>query len=140
MRLAGFNFKKISAEKTKEISGEMKINTKMDFLSIEPIKAGLLKIKDELIKVEFSYIVSYDPNFAKIELTGEILLSVEPKIAKDILKEWKERKTSEDFRISVFNLILKKSNIKALQLEEELILPFHIPLPFLDKESFKEKR
>ncbi|VVB82233.1 Uncharacterised protein [uncultured archaeon] len=140
MRLAGFNFNKIIAEKTKEISGEMKISTKIDFLSIEPIKPGLLKIKDELIKVGFSYTVSYDPNFAKIELTGDILLAIEPKIAKDILREWKEKKTSEEFRISVFNLVLKKSNIKALQLEEELILPFHIPLPFLDKESFKEKK
>ena len=37
----------------------------------------------------------------------------------------------EEFRLSVFNLILKKSSLKALQLEEELNIPLHIAMPFL---------
>jgi len=140
MKFVGFVFNKISAEKMKEFAEGMKFNTKINFLSIESVKSNFLKIKEEIIKVNFSYTVSYDPDFAKIELAGDILISVEPKEAKNILTGWKEKKMSEDFRMPMFNLILRKSNIKALQLEEELGLMPHIPLPYLDKDSFKENK
>jgi hypothetical protein len=29
----------------------------------------------------------------------------------------------------MFNIVLKKSTIKALELEDELNLPYHIPIP-----------
>ncbi|GAG20549.1 unnamed protein product, partial [marine sediment metagenome] len=57
------------------------------------------------------------------------------KIAKDILKEWNDKKMSEDFRITLFNIILRKSNLKAIQLEDEMNLPIHIQLPSLKKED-----
>lgn len=140
MRLIGFNFTKLNAERLPNSPESIKFNTKINISSIEPLKSDLLKVKDELIKVDFIYSVLYEPDFAKLELSGNILLSVEPKIAREVLRGWKDKKTSEDFRIFIFNIILRKSNIKALQLEDELGLPPHIPLPSLNKEDLKEKK
>lgn len=123
MRLIGFNFNKISIERLNNKADKIKFNTKIDISSIEPLKSDVLKTKDEILKVDFVYSILYEPDFAKLELAGNILLSVEPKIAKDVLKGWKNKETSEDFRIFMFNIILRKSNIKALQLEESLAFP-----------------
>lgn len=140
MRLIGFNFNKISIEKFNKKVDSIKFNTKIDIASIESIKSDLIKIKDEPIKIDFVYSVLYEPEFAKLELAGSILLSVEPKIAREVLKGWKDKEINEDFKVFVFNIILRKANIKALTLEEELSLPPHISLPSLKKESFKEKK
>ncbi len=141
MRLIGFNFVKVGAEKlNRERIGNVKFNTKIDITSIDSINSDILKTKEELLKIDFVYSVAYEPEFAKVELMGNVILSVEPKIAREVLKGWKDKKTSEDFRIFMFNIILRKSNIKALQLEEDIGLPPHIPLPSLNKENLKEKK
>jgi len=140
MKVIGFNFTKISVEKKSENPGKIKFNTKIDISSIEPLKSDLLKSKDELFKVDFFYGVTYEPNFAKLELNGEIIMAVEPKIAREITKDWKDKKTSDDLRVFLFNVILRKSNIKSLQMEDELNLPPHIPLPSINKGNLQEKK
>jgi hypothetical protein len=140
MRLIGFNFTKISVERLKDITENLKFNTKIDISSIEPIHSNDFKVKDEPLKINFVYSVFYEPEFAKIELAGSIILSVEAKIAKEVLKGWKDKQLTEDFRISMFNIILRKANIKALELEEEVGLPTHLPLPSLNKNSLQEKK
>ncbi len=138
MRIIGFNFTKISIEKLKESSElkeELKINTQIDVPELTEVKSHLLKTKEEIIGAKFTYGVNYDPNFAKIELEGRILVAVEPKVAKEIFKQWKKKKMPEDFRLLLFNVVLKKSSLKALYLEEELNLPLHMPMPSLKKEQ-----
>jgi hypothetical protein len=139
MRLVGFDFKKISIERFKNQAENLKFNTKIDISSIDTIKSDVFKLREELLKIEFIYSVLYEPEFAKIELGGSIILAVDSKIAREVLKNWKDKKTLEEFRIFIFNIILRKSNIKALQLEDELGLPTHIPLPSLKKENIEEK-
>jgi hypothetical protein len=140
MRLVGFDFKKISIERFKDQVENLKFNTKVDISAVDTIKSDIFKSKEELLKIEFIYSVMYEPEFAKVELTGNIILAVEPRIAREVLKGWKDKQTSEEFRIFMFNIILRKSNIKALQLEDELGLPLHIPLPSLSKENMTEKK
>ncbi len=136
MRLIGFNFSKISAEKFKGKKGEkLKINTDMDIEDISKMEENLLKGKEEVIKVDFSYIINYNPNFAKIELKGTMLFSIDPKESKQLLKEWKKKKMPEDFRIGAFNIILKKASLKALEMEDELNLPYHVPMPSFKRQS-----
>lgn len=141
MRIIGFNFTKISIEKTKELSGvieKLSTNTKIDLPEIREIKSDILKTKDELLGISFAYHVEYEPKVAKINLEGKILLSADSKTIKEILKQWKKKNMPEDFRLLVFNTILKKSTLKALHLEEELNLPLHMPMPSFRKEE-KEK-
>ena len=138
MRIIGFNFTKISIEKLKEpseLKEQLKINTQIDVPELTEVKSHLLKTKEEIIGAKFMYGVNYDPGFAKIELEGRILVAVEPKVAKEIFKQWKKKKMPEDFRLLLFNVVLKKSSLKALYLEEELNLPLHMPMPSFKKEQ-----
>jgi len=139
MRLIGFNFNKINIEKFNDKVENLKINTKINVSKIKNIKSDFFKTKEEIIEVKFDYSINYDPDFAKIELAGSVILSIEPKIVKDILKKWEDKKMSEDFRIMLFNIILRKSSLRALQLEEEMNLPPHISLPVLKKQDNKKK-
>jgi len=138
MKIIGFNFTKISSEKLKEpseLKEQLKINTKIDVPELTEVKSHILKTKEELIGAKFVYGVDYNPGFAKVELEGRILVSVEPKVAKEIFKQWKKKKMPEDFRLLLFNVILKKSSLKALHLEEDLNLPLHMPMPSFKKEQ-----
>lgn len=138
MKILGFNFNKINTEKFLDKIENLKINTKIDVSEINTIKSDFLKTKEELLGINFNYDISYDPDFAKISFAGKIIFSVESKKAKEILKQWKDKKMPEDFKVILFNVILRKSNIKALQLEDEMNLPLHVSLPSLKKQEKKE--
>ena len=138
MRLVTFNFKKINIEKFLDSFKGVKINTKINISKIEVVKSEALTKKEGLIKVNFSYNINYDPDVAKIDLKGKVLLVTTNEQAKEIEEMWKKQKMTEDFRILLFNIILRKSNIKALELEEQLGLPLHIPLPTLKKQQKEE--
>jgi hypothetical protein len=135
MRLINFNFTKLYGERLKDTVSEIKFNTKIDILSISPLKSDFLRIKEELIKIEFKYSILYEPGLASIELGGIMVLSIEPRIAREVLKGWKEKETPEEFRLFMFNTILRKATLKALQIEEELNLPPHMPFPSFNKDS-----
>ena len=119
MRLIGFDFDKISVEKLSEIKDfkDLKINTNINVAEIESFESDMLKLKEDLLKVKFSYKINYNPDFAVMELAGNVILAMDNKMSKNVLKEWKDKKINSDFQIPLFNIILRKSNIKALQLE-----------------------
>lgn len=133
MRIIGFNFKKISAERKKDIKGKLEIKSDMD---IESIEKDNIDIAGEILKFSYTYSIKYEPGFAEIIFKGTILVvpDKQPDI-KNILKEWKKKKLPEELRIFIYNFIMTKCNLKALQLEEEFALPSHIPLPRLSKQD-----
>ena len=135
MKLMGFNFSKISIEQTGKRKPETKIKTNLDVIEIVDAKSDVLKSKETILVVKFEYSINYTPDYAKLEFEGNIIISLESKEAKIVLKEWKKKKMSEEFKMKLFNIILMKSNVKALQLEEEMNIPYHIPLP-----SIKSKK
>lgn len=129
MRIIGFNFRKISAERKKEIKGKLEIKTHMD---IEKIEKEKLEIAGEVLRFSFVYEIDYNPNHAKISFEGIVLMKSDKKEDTDkILEEWKKNKVPDDIKLLVFNFVMTKCNLKALQLEEEFSLPPHIPLPKL---------
>lgn len=138
MRVIGFNFTKISVEKEAEVKEGLKIKTSIDVRGIKEVKTNLLKTKDELLEVTFSYGVNYEPQIAGIDLRGVVLVSLSQKESKDVLKEWKSNKNMpESFKYFVLNIIMRKSGLKAVSLEDEFGLPLHIPFPSIKKEDKK---
>ncbi len=130
---------KINIEKFSDNLEKLKMNTNIDISDIKQVKSDFLKSKEEIIGIKFSYIVNYSQNIAKVELNGSILVTTNPKISKDIIKQWKDKKIPEGFRIALFNIILRRSTIKALQLEDEMNLPPHINLPRVSNEQEKKE-
>jgi len=139
MQVINFNLTKLYGERFKDSASEIKFNTKVDIISISSLKSDLLRIKDELVKVDFVFGVLYEPDLAKIELSGTMVLSVEPRLAREVLKTWKEKGAPEEFRIFMFNVIMRKSSLKALEIEEELNLPPHLPFPSFNKGNLIKK-
>ena len=135
MRIIGFNFNKISIERKKKDSGKINIKTEIDVPEIKEVKSSIIKTGEIIVEVMFDYKIKYEPDFAEVSLAGNILITLEPKIAKDVLKQWKKKKIHEDFRIFLFNIILKKAALKALELEDELNLPLHMPMPSFKKQE-----
>ena len=131
MKILGINFTKLNAEKLSIDTKGVKIGTHIDLSEIREVKSDFFSNKEKVLGIKFSYEISYDPDFAKIKLAGNILISVNEQMSSQILEGWKTKNLPEEFRLSVFNLILKKSSLKALQLEEELNIPLHISMPFL---------
>ncbi len=131
MRLAGFNFNKISIERKKEKPEKVKISSNIEISNIEEIEMKLANKNEKLLNVFFDYILNYEPEFANIEFKGSMAIIIDEKMGKEVLKKWKEKETLKDFKLAVLNVIFKKCNIKALQLEEELGLPLHMPLASL---------
>jgi hypothetical protein len=134
MRIIGFNFTKIDAEKFSNNLKGLKISTNIDISDIKEVNADFFKSKEDLIVIEFSYTINYSENIAKLYFKGNMILSLDPKEAKELLDKWKNKEISENLRLTIFNTILKKSTLKAISVEEELNLPPHIPLP-----SFKSR-
>ena len=135
MKFIGFNFTKINVEKFSNKPDKLKINTKIDISKINFVKADFIE-NNELAKIDFNYIVDYEPNFAKIFISGEIFISDKVEIIKDFVKKWeKNQQIVEEHKIFVYNIILRKSGLKALQLEDEMNLPLHMPFPSIKKEK-----
>jgi hypothetical protein len=138
MKILGFNFTKLQAEKVSNKIEGVKINTNIDLTKIETVNPGEIKVKEELLGVSFKFDISYDPDFAKVSLEGSIVLAIDSRTHKEVLKQWKDKQIPESFRLDLFNIIMKKSTLKALQLEEELNIPLHMPMPTLKLPEKKE--
>ena len=130
MKIIGFNFNKINIEKKSDKYKDMKISNDIGITGVNHLKAqNPFQSKEEILEVTFNYDIDYSPNIAKVNLTGTIIIMVDSKTSKEFLKKWKNKQLPEEHRIQIFNVIFRKSNLKAIQLEDELNLPLHISLP-----------
>ncbi len=127
MRIIGFAFEKISASREKKIDSKLKISANIDIKDIS--KESIENLNEEVLKFQFKFTVKYEPKTADLELAGYLLISVDKTTSKEILKKWKSKKIADQVRLPIFNFILTKCNIKALNLEENLNLPSHVPMP-----------
>ena len=136
MNIIGFALTKISAEKISVFQTGYEVSTDITFTNIEKESIPLLN-NLEALKVSFEYIITHAPKDKKSEALGKILmggaivLSANSEEIKKALKDWKKNNIPADFKIGLFNLILKKCTPKAISLEEDIDLPSHVPLPSL---------
>jgi len=139
MQVIGFNFTKIEASRNPILSQGLNINTNIEFTNVEKEKVELLKDKDP-VKAHFKFSIVYlkkeekkdkekEQEEAKIIFEGFMILATTAEESKEFIKTWKKKELSPSIRLPLFNLILKRCSVKALQLEDELGLPNHMPIP-----------
>lgn len=128
MQIINFTFTKIESERKKPLQGKIEIGSNINIKSISEEKIEMFKDKN-VLRFNFDFVINYKPETAHVTFEGLILATVDKKEHKEILAKWKTKKVADDIRIPLFNLILTKCNLRALQLEDELNLPAHIPLP-----------
>ena len=118
---------KLLVERKNPIKGKLSIKSK---LGMDDIKAEEVSVsKNPALKFDFTYEINYEPNVAKIEIKGVVIAIDDKDEGKAILKDWKDKKFLSPVKIPLFNFIMNKCTLKAIELEEELGLPIHIPLP-----------
>ena len=127
MPILGFTFTKLSVEKKKNDYNKINIKSNLSIQNIKDVKSTI--INKPTVIFEFNFTVNYEPEIADINLKGSLLYSTTQDLHKKILDEWKNKKLADEIKELIFNNILTKCNLKALQLEEEFSLPYHIPLP-----------
>lgn len=139
-RLLSFQFDKILVEKDPLFKGKLEeTNSNIDIKNIEKEKVNL--IDKEPLKLEFVFSLKFG-SMGKLEMGGRVFFLLDKESEDSALKEWKSKKLPENLRLILLNLILQKSTLRALQLEEEIGLPFHIQLPRLQiqKEENNSKK
>ncbi len=133
MPILSFNFDKISTERK-----AAKLPQKVDIshnLNIKDIKFDEIKFTDgseKVLRFDFDFTIKYEPNIGETFIGGHLLFTDEKKKLDDIQKLWKkDKKLSSDVTMAVFNSILVKSNLKALQITQDVNLPPHVNLPMV---------
>ncbi|MFA5258944.1 MAG: hypothetical protein WC979_03440 [Candidatus Pacearchaeota archaeon] len=138
MQIIGFNLTKISIERKEKVGGNLQINQSIDIKDV--VKEKVPISQEEALKMKFQFSINYQEDLAKAEFEGNLILLPTKEELKDFLREWKDKKVPSEVRIPLFNFIMNKCNIKALALEDELNLPFHIPLPKVNPENKPENQ
>jgi hypothetical protein len=136
MPFIGFNFDKILAERKKdEVNGNISVKHNLNILDLKEEEINLDK-KQEVLRFTFEFVLNYEPEQGFIKINGHLLFLDSPKKMKDIIQDWKkDKKIPPEIMQSLFNTILAKSNIKALQLSQDINLPPHLPMPRLEKQK-----
>ncbi len=138
MPIIGFNINKVNASRESTLTGQLEIKSDLKITKVSEEKTTLEKQKSAL-KFDFDFIVNYEPKYANILLSGDIMFLEDEGKAKDIVEKWKKDKQLEPKLIErIFNHILLKCNIKALMLSQDLNLPPHVRLPVIVSQQEKE--
>jgi len=129
MKIIGFNLSKISGHRMKPMEESVQIAQNIDIKDVEKEKIPISA--NDIINLKFNFSITYSKDTAKIEFEGSLILMPEKDELKEFMKAWKDKKIPETERIHIFNFIMHKCNIKALNIADELGLPLHIPMPRL---------
>jgi len=122
-------------ERKENIQGQLKINQNIDIKDIK--KENIPISKDEAIKIYFNFKIDYSEESAKLNFEGNILALPDKNESEQILSSWEDKKLPDGIRIGLFNFLMNKCNIKALNLEDDMGLPYHIPMPKITPENMQ---
>jgi len=126
IKILGFNITSINVERNPNFDGKIDVQTNVNINSLDRQKLEL--IKDDALKVEFIFSVSYK-ELGSLKIKGNLLLLIDSKLLKQALSDWEDKKVPAELNTAILNLLIQKCSLKALQLEQELGLPLHIPMP-----------
>jgi hypothetical protein len=130
MRLISSSFNKISVDKKKELTRDTSLTTDMKIIDIKKEKSSLFKDED-LLEFHFQFTIDYAPDFALIIFEGKLVLLMDKSeeiSVNQIIDDWKEKNLDNTLKIHLLQMVFSRCSLKAMQLEEFVNLPTHIPI------------
>ena len=139
MAIIGFGFSKFDCErKENKAQKSIEINYNINIKEVSRTALNVGSKKEDVLKIDFGFIVMYGKGLGKIELVGDVVYTDTKEIIEETEKTWKkDKKLPNMVNEQVFKFIYNKATIKALELSDSLNLPSPIPLP---KISFGENK
>lgn len=139
MNIINIGFTSINANKSATPKGGVSITNNIKMDSIEEVKMGLDQTR-QAFKVIFSFNTKYNPNFAAIDIKGEVLVIGTADEAKLIISQWnKDKKIAPEAARAILNNIMNRCSLEVILLSKELGLPSPIPLPSIKAEGVAQK-
>ena len=136
MRYAGLRLQKIEAEKFKEpVGGNINVGSNFNLGTVEKEADFTKEPSKPVFSFEFTYSIKYD-EFAAISFKGIVYVEVDDKKLISSLEKEGARVGDNDLRKFILDIVLAKTHVESLHLEEKLGLPFHIQSP---RVTFNEK-
>ena len=132
MPIVGFNLTNIQAEKKNQINEDTKIsiNSKLGITDLKKEDLPTGKTKTKGLKFDFEFSLEYQPNIAKIIINGFIYFMDDSANIEELVKNWqKNKKLPVEIQQQILSMVILKTTIKALSLEQEINVPPHIPFP-----------
>ena len=128
MKYAGFKLSKVEAEKFEtNPKGNISVNSNFNLGNAK--REEVVGSDKDVFGFEFTYTIKYE-EFATILFKGVVFIELESgdkKILKEI--ESSENSKDNDLRKFILDVVLAKTHVESLHLEERLSLPFHIQSP-----------
>ncbi len=129
MSVVGFNFTRITAEKKIKPKGKINIRNNVSIKDVKAEEVAVTTDDREGVRVSFEFVSAYDPDIGSIQLLADVLLLENQEKKKAIMDTWKDKKNiPNEFIEPLFNLVLRRCNVKALVLAEDLRLPSPIQM------------
>ncbi|MEM0324450.1 MAG: hypothetical protein QXW35_00945 [Candidatus Aenigmatarchaeota archaeon] len=129
--ILGYSITYLNAEKfeIKENINKLDINTSLNIKNIQEMKVQQEKKQQKVLKVDFEFLVNYEPKIGEIRIEGYLIYS--GKDIEEILEKWQKDKKIEnkEFEIEVKNFILRRGVIISTFLSEYLAIHPPIPIP-----------
>jgi hypothetical protein len=134
MNLIGFAFTKLHAEKVSAMAKKVAKVNDIHITNVEKEEVPI-QMKTDAYRISFRFVLTYNDKDAKKEtklgdviIEGYIITSLNENEGKEFFKSWKKKEIPESFRPAIFSLIMKKCSPKAIDLEDTVALPFHVPI------------
>ncbi|MFA6073288.1 MAG: hypothetical protein WC758_04205 [Candidatus Woesearchaeota archaeon] len=135
MNIINISFTNINANRTAIPRGGLSIANNVKIESVDEAKMGASPTK-QAFKVGFSFKTDYNPNFATIELKGEILVLGSNEEVTKVTTQWsKEKKLDPESARTILNSVMNRCALEVIILSKELGLPSPIPLPSIKAEG-----
>jgi len=139
--IIGFNFNKLNIERKKPLVQGMKVAYDLDISNVNDEEFPLANKDQGVLTMEFDYSVKYNPDIAEVLMSGTVNYMLPKEEAKKVMAVWsKTKKLPKNVSVPVINRILDRCNIKALELEQDLSLPTHLPMPSVNVSQIKQEK
>jgi hypothetical protein len=138
-RLLGFNYTELKASKNPTFTGKVDINSNIAIDNME--KAKGTDSKNDILKVDFSFSIDYEKDLGKVSLKGLLFVAADSKQIKQTISAWKDKKTPTQLYTTILNIVLQKTAVKAIEIEDEIGLPIHLQnaFPKVSPKSLEKK-
>ena len=129
MRYVGFTLSKIEGEKSEEApKGNITVNSNFNLGEVKKEEDLVKDSKQDIFSFSFIYTISYE-EVAKLSFKGKVYIEIEDKVIVKDLEKSGSKFSDEELRKFILDMVLARTHVESLHLEERLNLPFHIQSP-----------